>query len=199
MTPADHPWGIRRSGIEEEKAVVLGDRLRTLRVDRGLTLRELSEMTGLSVSMLSQIENGTADPSLGSLRTLANVFEASIATLFSDPDAPAVMVSRPGQRHILSAVGADFAYERLTPGRGDLEVLTAEIPPGAASSPRTWAHPSTECAFVISGTLTVEVAGETIELTTGEAVTFDSRQPHRYINASEAPTSIVIAVTPPSP
>ncbi|MDN4614582.1 XRE family transcriptional regulator [Leifsonia sp. F6_8S_P_1B] len=178
---------------------MLGDRLKALRTGRGLTLRQLSERTGLSVSMLSQIESGAADPSLGSLRTLANVFEASIATLFSDPDAPNVHISRPGSRHKLIAGDAGYAYERLTPGRGDLEVLHADIPPGLSSSPHPWAHPSTECAFVVRGRLVVEVGAERVEIGAGESVTFDSREPHRYINESAEPTEIIIAVTPPSP
>lgn len=178
---------------------MLGDRLKALRQAKGLTLRELSERTGLSVSMLSQIENGAADPSLGSVRKLAEVFEASIATLFSDPDAPAIHISRPGERHSLGVADASFAYERLTPGRGDLEVLRAEIPPGQATSPRLWGHPSTECAYVISGELTVELGAERVTLATGESVTFDSREPHRYLNESDGVTTIIIAVTPPSP
>lgn len=178
---------------------MLGERLKSLRTGKGLTLRQLSDLSGLSVSMLSQIESGSADPSLGSLRKLAEVFEASIATLFSDPDAPNVSVSRPGARHRLSGSDAGFVYERLTPGRGDLEVLTADIPPGAASSAHPWGHPSTECVFVISGELTVEIAAQTYEITAGESITFDSRQPHRYLNASQAMTSIVVSVTPPSP
>ncbi len=164
-----------------------------------MSLRQLSEHTGLSVGMLSNIENGVSEPSMSSLRTLAAVFESSIATLFTDPDAPTISVSSPGERMILQAVGADFGYERLTPGRGDLEVLSAEIPPGAASSPTTWGHPSTECAYVIAGDLTVEVGTERHLLTTGQSITFDSRQPHRYLNESDGVTRIIIAVTPPTP
>lgn len=178
---------------------VLGERLRSLRAAKGLTLRQLSDLSGLSVSMLSQIESGSADPSLGSLRKLAQVFEASIATLFSDPDAPNVSVSRPGARHRLSGSDAGFVYERLTPGRGDLEVLAADVPPGAASSEHPWGHPSTECAYVVRGELTVEISGQTHTISAGESITFDSRQPHRYLNTSEEITSIVVSVTPPSP
>ncbi|WP_368498652.1 helix-turn-helix domain-containing protein [Herbiconiux sp. A18JL235] len=178
---------------------MLGERLKALRTGRGLTLKELSQRTGLSVSMLSQIESGTADPSLGSLRTLANVFEASIATLFSDPDAPLVHVSRPGSRHQLTVGESGYTYDRLTPGRGDLEVLRAEIPPGASSSAQPWAHPSTECAYVIEGVLSVEVGAQRFTVKAGESITFDSREPHRYLNETEASVQVVISVTPPSP
>lgn len=178
---------------------MLGERLRQLRKESGMTLRDLAERSGLSVGMLSQIENGAADPSLGSLRKLASVFDADVSALFSDPNVPAVYVSSPGARMRLMTPGGGFAYERLTPGRGDLEMLRAVIPPGEESSPQRWAHPSTECVFVIEGDLMVEVGDEAHLIVAGQSITFDSRLAHRYCNLSDMPTTIVIAVTPPTP
>lgn len=178
---------------------MLGDRLRDLRQRKGLTLRQLAEAAGVSPAMLSQIENGAADPSLTTLRKLANVFDESIANLFSDPEAPEVYVSRPGSRSRLSAPRGQIAYDRLTPGRGDLEVLEATLSPGDASSVEPWAHPSTECAIVLEGTVTAEIGGQRHVVKAGESVTFDSRLPHRYVNDSDDRARIVIAVTPPNP
>ena len=178
---------------------MLGDRLRDLRAQHGLTLRQLAQQAEVSPALLSQIENGTTDPSLATLRKLARVFDASIAALFVDPDAPAVHVSRPGARTRLSAPSGQIAYDRLTPGRGDLEVLQADLAPGDASSPEPWSHPSTECAVVLAGEIEAEVNGDKYQLTEGESITFDSRLPHRYRNDSAAPARIVIAVTPPTP
>lgn len=180
---------------------MLGDQLRRLRRDSGMTLRELAEKSGLSTGMLSQIENGSADPSLSSLRKLATVFDAEISSLFSDPDAAvdSVHVSVPAQRMRLMTPGGEFAYERLTPGRGDLEMLRAVIPPGEATSPQSWGHPSTECVYVISGELLVEAGGSEYTIRENESITFDSRLPHRYRNPSQHETIIVLAVTPPTP
>lgn len=178
---------------------MIGDRLRGLRQQQGLTLRQLASAAGLSPALLSQIENGATDPSLATLRKLAKVFDASIATLFTEPDAPPVHVSRPGGRSRLAAPQGEISYERLTPGRGDLEVLQADLAPGDTSSTEPWAHPSTECTLVLTGVVTAEIGGERYELSAGEAVTFDSRLPHRYRNDSDQPARIVIAVTPPTP
>lgn len=178
---------------------MLGDRLRELRRQHGLTLRQLATAADVSPALLSQVENGGTDPSLATLRKLAKVFDGSIATLFADPNAPAVHVSRPGERKRLSAPTGRIAYDRITPGRGELEVLQADLSPGDVSSDEPWSHASTECALVIAGTAVVEVDGERHELVAGEAITFDSRLPHRYRNDSEQPARIVIAVTPPTP
>lgn len=178
---------------------MLGEQLRRLRRDSGMTLRELAERSGLSTGMLSQIENGSADPSLGSLRKLAAVFDAEISSLFSDPDVAAVHISVPDNRMRLMTPGGEFAYERLTPGRGDLEMLRAVIPPGESTSAQAWGHPSTECVYVVSGELVVEVNDVAHPLHENESMTFDARMPHRYRNLSPHDATFVLAVTPPTP
>ncbi|MEV2237203.1 cupin domain-containing protein [Micromonospora sp. NPDC049891] len=178
---------------------MLGDRLRVLRQQHSLTLRQLATAADVSPALLSQIENGATDPSLATLRKLAQVFDTSIAELFSEPEAPAVHVSRSGSRSLLTAPPGQITYERLTPGRGDLEVLQAHLAPGDASSAEPWAHPSTECAIVISGEVVADIGGEAYTLAAGEAVTFDSRLAHLYRNASDQPAHLIIAVTPPNP
>ncbi|MEU4531476.1 helix-turn-helix domain-containing protein [Micromonospora ureilytica] len=178
---------------------MLGDRLRDLRQQHSLTLRQLATAADVSPALLSQIENGATDPSLSTLRKLAQVFDTSIAELFSEPEAPPVHVSRVGARTRLAAPPGQITYERLTPGRGDLEVLQARLAPGDASSAEPWAHPSTECAIVVTGQVVAEIGGESYTLTAGESVTFDSRLAHLYRNASEQPAHLIIAVTPPTP
>lgn len=82
---------------------MLGDRLRDLRQQHSLTLRQLATAAEVSPALLSQIENGATDPSLATLRKLAQVFDTSIAELFSEPEAPAVHLSRAGTRSRLTA------------------------------------------------------------------------------------------------
>ncbi|MET7572185.1 XRE family transcriptional regulator [Streptomyces sp. NPDC005492] len=179
---------------------MIGSQLRELRTQRGMSLRSLAAEAGLSPTLLSQVERGVTEPSLATLRKLAGVFGESVASLFEDRTAPAVWVSRPGERTLLSGPHGIVSYERLTPGNGQLEVLRAVLPPGAATSTKPWAHPSTECAFVVSGgVLTVDISGSDHQVNPGEAVTFDSRQPHRYLNRTLEPVVYIVSVNPPSP
>jgi transcriptional regulator with XRE-family HTH domain len=164
-----------------------------------MTLKGLAAASGLSAGMLSQIENNVADPSLATLRRLATVFDSSIAALFTEPNVEAVHISTPSTRRIIGSRTGEFQYERLTPGRGDLEVLKTDILPGHSSGSGAWSHPSSECVYVIRGVLTIEVDGKTYELTEEQSITFDSRLCHRYLNLSNDVTTILISVTPPSP
>jgi transcriptional regulator with XRE-family HTH domain len=163
-----------------------------------MTLKGLAAASGLSTGMLSQIENNVADPSLATLRKLATVFDSSIAALFTEPNTEAVHISTPSTRRVIGSRTGEFRYERLTPGRGDLEVLKTDIPPHSNTSV-AWGHPSSECVYVMRGVLTIEVDGKTHELTEEQSITFDSRLHHRYLNLSDSVTTILIAVTPPAP
>jgi transcriptional regulator with XRE-family HTH domain len=178
---------------------MIGHQLRELRTRRGLSLRTLATRAGVSATLLSQIERGITEPSLSTLRRLADVFGESVASLFDDDKAPAVWVSRPGERSSLMGPHGRVRYERLTPGNGQLEVLRGVLVPGEASCDELWAHASVECAVVLTGSLTAEIGKQTYPVEAGESITFDSSQPHRYRNASDADVEFLISVTPPNP
>jgi transcriptional regulator with XRE-family HTH domain len=178
---------------------MIGAQLRELRIKRDLSLRALAAEAGVSATLLSQVERGVTEPSLATLRRLAGVFGESVASLFEDRAAPAVWVSRPGERSMLRGPRGQVGYERLTPGNGQLEVLRGVLEPGEATSAEPWSHPSLECAFVVSGTLIAEIDGAPRTVLAGEAITFDSRQPHRYLNSSEDRVEFIVSVIPPNP
>lgn len=178
---------------------MIGSRLRSLRQQQGLTLRQLAAQTGVSAALLSQIENGRTDPSVATLRKLATTFDAELSSLFHEPDAPPVHVSRPGHRFRLVAPAGMITYERLTPGRGDLELLRAVLAPGDVSAETPWSHEATEALYVLDGEIVAEVDGRDHVVTAGEAISFDSRLAHRYRNDSGGPATFILAVTPPTP
>lgn len=178
---------------------MLGEGLRELRLRHGMTLRELAAEAEVSPGLLSQLENGVTDPSLSTLRKLAAVFKTEVSALFNEPNAPMVHLSRPGQRMRLTAPLGEITYERLTPGRGDLEVLMATMEPGDVSSSECRAHESTECIIVLEGEVVVEIGEERHVLVAGEALTFDSRLPHRFCDSSLEQAVFLLAVTPPVP
>lgn len=178
---------------------MIGERLHELRTARGMTLRQLAAATELSPTLLSQLERGVTEPSLVTLRRLAVVFGESVASLFDDRDLPPVSISRPGERSVLHAPHGRVGYERLAAGNGQIEVLRAVLAPGDASADEPRGHPSIECVYVLSGLLTVEIERVTYAVRAGEALTLDSRRPHRYLNDSDEPAEILLCVSPPTP
>jgi len=153
----------------------------------------------MSATLLSAIERGVTEPSLRTLRSLAEVFGQSVSLLFDDPDAPAVHISVPGERTTIRAPRGHIHYERLSSSNGKLEMLRGVLEPGEVSSDEPWSHPSVESVYVTAGVLTVEVAGRDYEVRAGQAITIDSRQAHRYRNCSGDGVEFVLACAPPTP
>ncbi|WP_259461431.1 helix-turn-helix domain-containing protein [Paraburkholderia fungorum] len=172
--------------------------MKELRSAHGLSLRELAGQAGVSATLLSQIERSVTDPSLETMRRLAAVFGESVVSLFADPAELSVCVTRPGQRAMLTAPKGQVSYERLTNGIGQLEVLRAVLEPGQVSAGEPRGHAAAECVYVIRGELVAQIAGVDYAVNGGESISFDARLPHRYRNASQAPTEIILSVTPPN-
>ncbi|MCY0900438.1 MAG: cupin domain-containing protein [Firmicutes bacterium] len=177
---------------------MLGQRLRSLRHERGLSLKQLSEQAGISIALLSQVERDQLDPSLDTLRKLAKALNVPLFTLFHEPTDNGIAVVRRSRRASLIAGPGAVAYSRISPGFGRLEMLEGVLEPGAMSSPELWEHNSEECAVVLEGTLTVEFSDEVHVLSAGDSIYFDSKRAHRYINRGNERCIYIVAVTPPS-
>ncbi|GAA3669179.1 cupin domain-containing protein [Arthrobacter ginkgonis] len=179
--------------------MVLPEKLRALRKERGMTLKDVADAASVTPGLISQIERGKTDPSLATVRRIAAAFGADLATLFAESSPASVHVSRPGSRPGLATAESHLVYERLTPGRSDLEVLLGRLEPGEATSPEGWSHASTECTFVIEGDIAVYVEDERYAVGTGESITFDAAVRHRYVNEGSVPCRFLVSVTPPFP
>jgi transcriptional regulator with XRE-family HTH domain len=173
----------------------LGAQLRAGRERAGLSVRELARRIGVSASLLSQVERGLAQPSVGTLWAVVTALELSLDNLFANqraPDRPAV-VQRAESRPALE-LGGGVVWERLTASHDpDADFAFVTYPPGADSGvdePPT-RHQGREYGYVISGRLRIEVGDETLELGPGDAVAFGSQTPHRFRALGDEPVKAV--------
>ena len=181
----------------------LGQRIRQLRLARGMIAADLASRAGVSPSFLSQVERGLATPSLKVLNALANALEVTVAALVEgDPreqygvnDRIAEIVRVDARKVMRRASGPD--YQLLSPDlRGQIEFILVELAAGDAAMPAS--HEGEEQVVVLRGALTLEVAGQRFALQAGDAVRFDPSQPHRTLNQGAEPVVYVSASTPPS-
>lgn len=180
----------------------LGPRLRALRQRRRLTLREVAERAGLSISFLSAVERGLTGISVAALRRTLAACDATLAELAADDDSGAEPIRRTrlvrrGEGRIIEAEGGvrieDLAVEATL-----LEPQLFVLAPGATSD-GTYNHPGEEFMFVLEGRVGVWLAeAEYYELGPGDALTYPSTLPHRFacLGASEA--RLLWVNTPPS-
>ena len=106
---------------------------------------------------------------------------------------------RAGERKTLRYDGLGMTDFLLTPGlQGRLELILAEIEPGAGSGDEPYSHEGEEAGLVVAGELELWVDEERYLLREGDSFAFASTRPHRYRNPGWATARVVWAVTPPS-
>ena len=213
----------------------LGSRLRDVRIQSGLSLREVARQIGVSPSFLSQLENGKSQPSVATLYSITQLLEVSIDDLFSidgpshslhtpAPGAPVVSqgqrgadgaahplnrsdfgspadafprppglarvsISRPGERPRLE-MDTGVIWERLVDNTGtDLDFIEIIYPPHSSSThdDRMLQHPGSEFGLLLEGNLEIKVGFDVFMLHPGEALGFDSSQPHLFRNRDDTP------------
>jgi transcriptional regulator with XRE-family HTH domain len=180
-------------------AEMVGDKIRGFRRSKGMTLTELSEKTGLSASLLSQVENKKTSPSIATLRKIAMALEISIVHFF-EGDHSGGMVVRKGDRMRLSKEGSHILYQLLTPNLScKIETILIELDPELQDfDGPSFAHVGEESIYVIEGALKLELDGVLHIINEGDAIYFDSGMTHRIANAAQMKTTIICSVTPPS-
>lgn len=177
----------------------LGHKIRQLREGQGLSLRALASAAGVSVSFVSQVERGVANPSVGSLRRLAAGLGMSVGALFDGPQSVGRVV-RAGERGRLVDPSHRWEDLLITPRDAKrLQVIESLIQPGQGSGGEAYAHDSDEeCVLVLEGELEIGVGEETFLLKEGDSLLFESRIPHRNVNPGPSPARVLWITTPPS-
>lgn len=176
----------------------LGQYLKVLRQERGLTLAQLGDQVGLSASYLSQVERGVTMPSLPRLAELARTLGVDVHTFFQEDAAPPCVVRHHQGRSLVEV--PDVSVELLSPDLSEQEIvpylLTCQ--PGAARGPLP-RHPGEEFGFVLQGQLTVTVGEEVFLLQAGDSIHFQAAQPHAWRNEEREECVVLWAISPPLP
>ena len=166
-----------------ETLLVVGASVRMARKRRRMTLQDLADQTGVSVSMLSMLERGVASPSIGTLVSVASALGLHMAQLFQDPSAQALSpVRRRADQVVVQA--AEGVSRRLvhTDVEHDLEMVINEYEPGTSSSKTPVHHDGMEFGVIISGTLTVSLDDVDYVLEPGDGIAYSSSTPHVLTN-----------------
>jgi rhodanese-related sulfurtransferase/transcriptional regulator with XRE-family HTH domain len=168
---------------------VVGANLRALRAARGLTLDALARVTGLSRTVLGQIELGRASPAVGVLWKIARAFDVPFSALLATAERVATTVL-PGAnaRRLVSPDGRFSSRALYTPGSaGGAEFYELFLAPYSREDAQAHQPGTRENLVVTAGRLELEVDGARHTLARGDAVVFGADVPHAYVNpAGEA-------------
>ena len=168
----------------------VGPRLKQLRLRREITLADLSETTGISISTLSRLEAGLRRPTLEQLLPLASAYGATLDELV---DAPPTGDPRVNLRAITCADGTTVLP--LTRRAGGIQAYKFILPTGRDDQePDLRTHEGFDWAYVLNGRLRVVLGEHDMILQPGEAVEFDTRTPHWFGSTSAGPVEYLSLV-----
>jgi transcriptional regulator with XRE-family HTH domain len=182
----------------------IGQKLRQLRLRKKIALVDLGKHTGLSASMLSQLENGKLIPTLPTLARIAMVFDVGLEHFFNDRKSKRVFsIVRSTERLRFpdqpdSAIPG-YYFEVLSFGATDksMSAYLADFPRREGRSPRHHSHDGAEFLHVLSGTLTINYQSEDYNLGAGDSVYFDASEPHSYTcRTDEGARAVVVTMLP---
>jgi len=179
----------------EATSVEVGPRLRELREERGLSMRALARMSGISANALSMIERGKTSPSVSTLYKITDALEVPITTLFrGQPEGSDIVYRKasertrvPFSRGLWEGLGGEEFSGRMEPF-----MLTLES--GANSGPFSMAHSGHEFVLCLRGRLEYHVANQIFTLEPGDTLLFAAQLKHRWRNTGSTVTNVVFVL-----
>jgi len=170
------------------KTLKLGAKVRALRLERGLDLADVARVSRLDSGHLERIEADEEEPAIGELSNLAAALGVSLGYFFqtSLPESR-VEVVHAHERWTVepqsdAARALNYRYQalsyRLTSKH--MAPFLVEVPPHEGRDAPTSSHAGEEFGFVLAGQLEITIGGTTHRLGPGDAIYFDSQQPHTF-------------------
>jgi transcriptional regulator with XRE-family HTH domain/uncharacterized cupin superfamily protein len=177
-------------------AVDVGQRLRTLREERGVSMRSLARRSGLSANALSMIERGLTSPSVSTLTKLATALEVPIMAFFrQEPDRQKVVFRKASDRTRILFPGGmweGLGGEYFT---GRIEALMLTLDQGGSSGPHGMIHTGHEFVFCMQGKLEYDVSGQLYVLEPGDSLIFSAQLLHRWRNVGDEAVNAITLIS----
>jgi len=177
--------------------VDVGQRLRDLRNERGLSIRALAEKSQLNVNTLSMIENGKTSPSVATLQQLAFALGTPLTSFF-ETGAPKNKIAFHKASQRSKVAFAHGTLEDLGDGmisRG-AEPFLVVLEPHAESGPSPVVHTGREFVFCLEGKLAYKIEDQEFLLEPGDSLLFEAHLPHRWQNAGATPSRSLLVLCP---
>lgn len=184
----------------------LGKKLRQLRLQKKIALVDLGKHTGLSASMISQLENGKLVPTLPTLARIAMVFDVGLDYFFTDRKRRGVFSVVRADERIRFPDNAEspvpgYYFECLAYGTQDksLQAYLAEFPKMATGEGSEHVHDGAEFFHVLEGEVAIRYEEEDYILRAGDSVYFNSGVLHSYRGLKDGVSKAIVITTPPRP
>jgi len=173
---------------------VIGENIKRLRTRRGLTLDETAGMTGVSKSMIGQIERGVSAPTVTTLWKICNGLKISFSSLMEACEKQVALVGKARLAPLVQKnVYRLFNYIPFNMNR-KFEAFRMELLPGATHTSEAHRDALEEFVYVTEGQVEIRVEGEAHQLQKDDLLRFNAQLQHGYVNLSDAEAGLFIII-----
>ncbi len=178
-----------------------GERIKKIRAEKGMTLKDLAEITGFTPSYISQIEREIRQPSLETLRKIASSLNVPLLAFMVDFDDSQVIREKERKKVFIPQVQTE--YEFITPTLSDENIkpnmvgLYVEIDPGKAVSEKLISHSGQESIFVLEGEVEVQLYDQSFKIKKGDSFYLRENVPHNIQNKGQKKAITIHYFSPP--
>ncbi|ERT43103.1 hypothetical protein HMPREF1539_01136 [Fusobacterium nucleatum CTI-2] len=190
---------LRKDNIKMNKEINVGITIKNIRKSKKLLLKDVALKCGISSSMLSQIEKGNANPSLNTIKSIAQVLEVPLFKFFMDLEKEKYEfhLLKKDDRKIIST--EYVTYELLSPDvETNIECMQMTlIGKNAETSVKPMAHKGEEIAVLLNGKVKLTIGKFSIVLSSGDSIHIPSMAPHKWTNLHTEKSVVIFSVSPP--
>lgn len=178
----------------------IGEKLRRLRLRRGLTQEEMADRCELTKGFISQVERDLASPSIATLTDMLECLGSDLKTFFSDVDEDQKVVFSP--QDMFEKIDEELLRGSilwLVPSaqKNEMEPILISIGPGGASQEFP-PHEGEEFGYVLSGGILLHNGDKKLRVKAGDSFCLHPTAPHHVENPGKRPAKVLWISTPPS-
>lgn len=177
----------------------IGLKIKEARSKKGMTLKDLSEKSGLSVGFLSQLERGMTTIAVDSLEKIADILSMSVTDFFEIKNKSGQYVLRSYERPMLSIQEGGYISYLLSSdlqNKSFMPKLVEVLPVKQDENTILYKHDGEEFIFVLEGILTVYIDNQVYDLYPGDSAHFSSEMDHNWCNHTNKSVRILTVNTP---
>lgn len=185
--------------MTEEILLLIGDRIRAKRQEKNITLELLASKAGVSKGLISQIENNRTVPSLPVLLSIVYSLDEDMRGFFESlqeklRNEKYMLIRKDDTKKISKEPVKGFSYNRIFARAiqsSAFDMALLEIKPGAARRKMVTTE-AFELKYLVRGRIEYQIDREKFEMSAGDSLVFDGRQPHRIRNAGNEEAVLLI-------
>lgn len=177
--------------------MTLGEKLKKLRLQQGMTLQDVADSTGYSKALISRIENDSVSPSISSLVKISTALSVKLNELFAAIEEAATSIVRKNKGRISTLSGGKVKVESLFEQGRKMRIAVTTFDAGGVVKQDEAPEGGEEWWHMLKGTLEASIGERDYQLREGDSMYAPSSLPRRWRNPGKVKASALVAIIPP--